>query len=283
MRLALAPAIATLPGMTSVPKRLPHAALALGLLCTPAAAASSDWAEVEGGSVRIVTEGLPDDTGMLRGALEIALKPGWKTYWRDPGESGIPPIVTVLSPEGESEAEIGFPAPARFNEGFSVWAGYDRPVALALTLTLPGDSAGNLAASVFLGICEVICIPVQAELDVDLTDTSQAVLDRNVVEAAFAALPQAAGPGFNAALRKAGKSNIVVDAEVPSGAGEAELFLVSTEDWAFGTPKRIEGPSGPAFDIPILMAPETRAAASAIEYTLVAGENAVSGTFEITR
>jgi DsbC/DsbD-like thiol-disulfide interchange protein len=281
MRLALGPAIAKLPRMTSVPKRLPHLALALSLLSTPATAASSDWAEVEGGSVRIVTEGLPDEAGMLRGALEIALNPGWKTYWRDPGESGIPPAVKVLMPEGETEAKIGFPAPARFNEGFSVYAGYDQPVALALTFDLP--DAERLTASVFLGICEVICIPVQAELDIDLTDNSKAVLDRDIVEAAFAALPEAAGPGFNATLRKAGRSNIVVDAEVPSDADEAELFLVSTEDWAFGTPKRIEGPTGLAFDVPILMAPESRAETNAIEYTLVAGEDAVSGMFEIAR
>lgn len=259
-------------------------ALALCAVSFPALAASSEWAEVEGGSVRIVTEGLPDEAGMLRGALEIDLKPGWKTYWRDPGESGIPPTVTVISPEGGAEADIGFPAPARFNEGFSVWAGYDRSVALALTFSLPdAGTVERLGISVFLGICEVICIPVQAGLDVDLTNNSEAVLDRDVVEGAFAVLPRAADPGFGAALREFHRGNIVVDAEIPSGSGEAELFVVSTEDWAFGTPKRTGGPSGTAFDIPILMAPESHASPDTVHYTLVAGEDAVSGTFEIAR
>ena len=276
--------MATLPRMVHVRLIRIFQAIALCAVSFPALAASSEWAEVEGGAVRIVTDGLPDSEGMLRGALEIRLQPGWKTYWRDPGESGIPPMVSVLSPEGGREAEIGFPPPARFNDGFAVWVGYDRSTALPLTFDLPGNATHeSLTASVFLGICEVICIPVQAELDVDLTDASQAVLDRDIVEGAFAALPDAAGPGFGAALSKVGRSNIIVDAEVPANAGDAELYLVQTEDWAFGTPKRIEGSHGAAFDVPVLMAPDSGTAIDTIHYTLVAGKDAVSGTFEIAR
>ena len=59
------------------------------LLASPALASSSSWYASEGGRIRLVTTGKPDSAGRIQGVLEIALKPGWKTYWRDPGDSGV--------------------------------------------------------------------------------------------------------------------------------------------------------------------------------------------------
>src|SRR5690606_16478618 len=112
-------------------------AVTLSLLPAAAHAAASDWYHVEGGSVRVVTSGVPDENGVLRGALEIRLKRGWKTYWRDPGSSGVPPTLDVAVGDRTAPVEIGFPAPQRFDDGYAEWAGYDEPVALALSLHLP--------------------------------------------------------------------------------------------------------------------------------------------------
>ena len=67
-----------------------------------------------------------------------------------------------------ASAEFDFPAPQRHDEGDFKWAGYDYPVALPVTFTLK-DPAGpaTIDAGVFLGVCETICIPVQAKLAVD--------------------------------------------------------------------------------------------------------------------
>ncbi len=54
-------------------------------------ASSSDWFETEGARIRLVTTGKPAADGKLKGMLDIELKPGWKTYWRDPGDAGVPP------------------------------------------------------------------------------------------------------------------------------------------------------------------------------------------------
>ena len=87
-----------------------------GLLCSlalpsPASASSSDWFETEGGRVRLVTTGQPDGDGNLTGILDIELKPGWKTYWRDPGDAGVPPTIDVAASPGVTGAEFSFPAP----------------------------------------------------------------------------------------------------------------------------------------------------------------------------
>lgn len=283
IRFALGSALTTLQAMYPN-SLLSVAALSLlvaGVVPTAANAAASEPVWAEGGSVRIVTDGLPDEAGRVRGALEITLDEGWKTYWRDPGESGIPPVVTVVSPQGE--ALIAFPAPERFDDGYSVWAGYDEPVALPLTFELSGMNATTLLdVSVFLGICDEICIPVQADLSLDLSDNAES--ERAIVEQAFAALPEPAREGFAARLSGIESERLVIEADVPgAGAAEATLFVASAGDWGFGVPKLISKSGMLEFEVPVFMAPEEPNNAETIHYTLVSGDQAVSGTFEVSR
>ena len=142
-----------------------YAVLLMLLASTPAHASSSDWFETEGARVRLVTTGKPAADGTLKGILDIELKPGWKTYWRDPGDAGVPPTLDVSANPNITGAKFDFPAPQRHDEGDFQWAGYDYPVALPVTFTLkdPGGPA-TIDAAVFLGVCETICIPVQAKL-----------------------------------------------------------------------------------------------------------------------
>ncbi len=70
----------------------------LASLALPAIASNSDWTETPGGRVRVVLE----DNGTnkaasheRRGALQIELQPGWKTYWRNPGDAGVPPQINI--------------------------------------------------------------------------------------------------------------------------------------------------------------------------------------------
>ncbi|MGO4839085.1 protein-disulfide reductase DsbD domain-containing protein, partial [Rhizobiaceae sp. 2RAB30] len=144
--------------------------LAIGVLPAHALASSSSWLETQGGRVRLVTAGAPDAQGVLAGALEIDLLPGWKTYWRDPGEAGVPPVLDVSGSKNVASAELSFPAPQRFDDGYSKWAGYKHSIALPVKFTLKGPGAGGIDANIFLGICETICIPVQGRLQVDPTD-----------------------------------------------------------------------------------------------------------------
>ena len=101
-----------------------------------ASASSSPWIDVQGGRVRLVTSGGPNQHGILSGALEIDLAPGWKTYWRDPGDAGVPPTIDVSASANIKSAELDFPAPERHDEGDFSWAGYDRPVSLPVRFSL---------------------------------------------------------------------------------------------------------------------------------------------------
>jgi DsbC/DsbD-like thiol-disulfide interchange protein len=156
------------------------------LLPQAARAATSDWVTTPGGDVRLVALP-PASDGTARAILDIRLHDGWKTYWRDPAGSGIPPSLTIT---GATLKNIGFPAPKRLGDDALHYIGYDAPIALPLTLT---GVSGPISASVFLGVCKDICIPVQAELTVNpATEAFANPLEESLIAAAEARLPAAA-------------------------------------------------------------------------------------------
>lgn len=254
----------------------PAASVALLLLAAPAAASSSDWFEAEGARLRLVTSGVPDAEGRLRGALEIVLDSGWKTYWSDPGDSGVPPALQITGALGTEAVRIGFPVPKRFDEGLSSWTGYDRPVALALTLE--GIDPGEpLNADLFIGLCETICIPVAASLT--LTPDSEAYNPQHaaVVSQAFSGLPQPADDATRVEIADIGAGRLTLEAIVPAGVTVKELFLDGVPSLAFGKPELVMKDDGIFFEIEYHRAGNTEGEAEA-GYTLVTDQGAVAGT-----
>ena len=97
--------------------------------------------------------------------IEIALDPGFKTYWRSPGESGLPPAFDWAGSENLSAAEVLWPAPHRFEDAGGVAYGYKDRVLLPVRVS-PNDAAKplRLALKLDYGVCKDICIPAQASL-----------------------------------------------------------------------------------------------------------------------
>jgi DsbC/DsbD-like thiol-disulfide interchange protein len=255
------------------------ALLFLAFSQTTAVATSSDWQKVQGGRVRLVTAGGPGADGVLHGALEIDLQPGWKTYWRDPGDAGVPPQVDVSKSANIASAAMRFPAPERFDEGFSKWAGYKHPVAfpIALTLKSPGEPA-TIEADVFLGICETICIPVQAKFTLDPASDPNNPDDQAVVAAALDALPAPEQPDFGVTVLPGDGKQLLVEATVPDDSASAEFFVAGDRGYMFGTPERADKDGKVIFAVPILDRPAARPAEGALYYTLSTPAKAVEGT-----
>jgi DsbC/DsbD-like thiol-disulfide interchange protein len=132
------------------------------LFVTPALAAGafeSDWSVSAKSRARLIAD--------ARGpALEIALSPGAVTYWRDPGESGVPPTFDFSKSENLAKAEVDFPAPQRLPEPDGSEAfGYRDGVTLPIRAT-PADPAKpvRLVVHVDYGVCEKICLPARADV-----------------------------------------------------------------------------------------------------------------------
>jgi DsbC/DsbD-like thiol-disulfide interchange protein len=244
----------------------------------PALASSSDWFSAAGGNVRLVTSGGPDENGVVQGALEIDLKPGWKTYWVDPGDAGVPPTIDVSASGNIASAEMSFPAPHRFDDGFTKWAGYKQPVSFPITFTLADPGVpGSIDADIFLGVCETICIPVQATLTLDTASDPDNADDAAVVRAAFDALPGPAQPDFGARMVAGGKDEVLVEAAFPGEPEAVDFFLAGSDGFQFGPPeRRIEG-ERLLFSVPILQRPGKAPDKGGLHYTLVTEAGAVSG------
>ena len=244
-----------------------------------AQAASSEWHDVEGGAIRIVTSGAPDASGQVRGALEIKLDRGWKTYWRDPGESGVPPTVAILTDGKETPVQIDYPAPKRFDDGYSIWAGYDKSVSLGLTFTLPDDTGHEqVEADVFLGVCESICVPVQARLTLDPNANAHAGDDMTAVAAAFAAMPGPARAGFEARAVDMSGDRMRVEAMLPDNVKPLEIFVAGTETLVLGTAE-LDAASR-TFSIAVHDRDEA-GGDKQLAYTLITSAGAVSGTLDL--
>ncbi|MDZ5698823.1 protein-disulfide reductase DsbD domain-containing protein [Chelativorans sp. M5D2P16] len=260
--------------------RLPFILAVLALFSMPASAASTSWFKSEGGAVRLVTSGLSDTRGRLRGALEIRLNPGWKTYWRNPGASGIPPQIDLRQSSEIAGVEILYPAPERVEDDYATWAGYKKSVALPVVFSLgEPESAGIIEGSLFLGICETICIPFQAEFSFDAGANPYDPADAATVDAAFATLPKEAHAGFSVTNVSRRKGSIEFDTVLPPGTGKPALFIAAPEGAQIAMPELKAHEEGRAtFSAEILTAPGVGAA---LDYTLVFGEDAVSGTLTL--
>jgi DsbC/DsbD-like thiol-disulfide interchange protein len=246
------------------------------VLPLPAAAGSSDWFATDGARLRLVAIDEPTADGTLRGALEIALDPGWKTYWADPGDAGIPPQIDVTGSTNVAAAELAFPPPQRFRDAYVTWAGYRGAVSLPVTFRVDDPARFSaIDATVTLGVCEEVCIPVHAQLSVIGRSATEEDDARAVVEQAFAALPPQPDAAFGVASASDRGKAIEFQARVPADAADAELFVITPAGMKLGHPSSSGTGAERTFSFPI----ERRGASApaAFDYTLVAGEKAVSG------
>jgi len=211
-------------------------------------AAQSEWARSEGGDIRIVAD-RPQPDGTIPAILDIRLKPGWKTYWLEPGASGIPPQVRIDPKDGISFSGMRFPAPKSFGDGVGGYTGYDKSVAFPLLLKSEKSGDLSLKVSIFLGICKDICIPVQADLSLSLPKgAAENPLDKARIEDAVAALPGQPSETFKvkaASFDTAGK-RLRLSLVTPGVSAETppELFLAGPPGYSFGKPENVTVANG---------------------------------------
>jgi suppressor for copper-sensitivity B len=209
----------------------------LATLSSGAHAAIGDWAEQNNARVRLVVAGVGAD-GRLEAGIEIELAPGWKTYWRSPGDAGIPPVTDFsASTNIAPEAELFFPVPHRLDDGFAATHVYEDRVVLPVRLRLvdPAQPA-KLVLGLDIGVCEEVCIPERFDLAVDVEPQAKDEEAEAILAAARAALPGPPEPGVFAAegIQRAGgterKPVFAFDVISPD-PGKAEVFIEGPADW----------------------------------------------------
>lgn len=98
--------------------------------------------------------------------IRITLEPGWKTYWRAPGDGGIPPQFSLAGSENISGFAPHWPVPEVFRQNDMYSVGYNDSVVFPLRLFSEDPSAPmRVTGQIQIGVCEEICIPVTLNFD----------------------------------------------------------------------------------------------------------------------
>src|ERR1700686_3510845 len=187
---------------------------------------------------------------VLLGGIAFQLQPGWKTYWRTPGDSGVPPRFDFSKSDNIEAVTVLWPAPTKFDDGAGGHSlGYHDQIVLPLRIVAKNaDKPVTLRADINYAVCEKICIPVQASAE--LPFTSVASTEDSALFAALDTVPKPANVGDPAPLtirdvKRDGKSTVLVDVISPD-AKDVNLFVEGpTPDWGLPVPKLLDhGPPG---------------------------------------
>jgi DsbC/DsbD-like thiol-disulfide interchange protein len=241
---------------------------------------SSPWQRDSHSAVRLLAGSRSG--AVLMGGIAFQLQPGWKTYWRTPGDSGVPPRFDFSKSENVEAVTVLWPAPMQFDDGAGGHSlGYKGQVVLPLRIVAKNaDKPVTLRAAINYAVCEKLCIPVDA--NAELAFASVASTEDSTLFAALDTVPKPANVGDPNPLtirdvKRDGKSAVVVDVATPD-TRDVSLFVEGpTPDWALPLPKSIEGgPPGVkrfSFELDGLP-PGASPEGAALKLTLVGGDRA---------
>ncbi len=176
-----------------------------------------------------IVPGQPFEVGLL---LETA--PNWHTYWEYSGDAGIPTKLEWTLPEGFAAGPIQWPLPEHIAEpgGIDVYA-YGEKVLLLVTIVPPADLKGTqiaLHAKASWLVCEEICIPGSAELELSLPVAASATKQNEELFATFRSqLPSAEAPPYQLAWKVDG-DKITLNAAGLAGVSKIDVFPLPTKN-----------------------------------------------------
>lgn len=237
--------------MTRFPRSTAIAAAcaALVLHATPAPAAdASEWAKDLHSAVRLLAGSGQNGAGQLRAGVEIQMKPGWKTYWRYPGDSGVPPRFDFSGSTNLASATVLWPAPHGFSDDSGKSIGYKGGALFPIAVTpAQKNQPVTLKVKIDYAVCDKLCVPAegQAVLTLDGKPGNNDML----LAAAEARVPQpstAAEAGVTVTRVSGGsKPKVLIDVPAAADGKALEIFAEGpTPDWALPVPSAV--PDAPA-------------------------------------
>src|SRR5690348_14650316 len=126
---------------------------------------ASDWAMDIRSAVRLIAASAPANGARYRAAVEIRMDPGWHTYWRYPGDSGVPPKFDFSNSGNVREVRVLYPAPHGFSDEAGVFIGYRDHVIFPVDVT-PRDPQKpiTLKLDLFYAVCDKLCVPAAGKI-----------------------------------------------------------------------------------------------------------------------
>lgn len=209
---------------------------------TPAwAGSASDWKPQNKFATRLIANNtvLGDGRTALVAGIHIKLDKGWKTYWRYPGDSGLPPRFDWSMSGNLKGAQLLWPAPTRYRDAAGTSIGYKNEVIFPVLIEpVNAGQPIDLRLKLEFAVCADICIP--AEADLRLKIGKDGLFSRNFAPLLSSYLKRVPGnpaAGFSSGLtvsrteaKLSGKAPyLAIDAHFPDGSKGADLFVEGPE------------------------------------------------------
>jgi len=223
--------------------------------------------------------------------VEIELASGWKTYWRFPGDvGGVPPSFDWAKSDNVASVKVLYPAPKRMVDPLGVTLGYKDQVILPVEVVAK-DPAKPVALKLTLdyGICKEVCVPVTAELALDLPPGARADPTAKFL-AALDHVPRSADgrrDGDPKLLKAEVKLDgatpmIAIEAEFPGGTAGAQAYVDSPSGNYIPLPKDAAvtdiGPNRKRFEIDLTGATDVADLKGKTAFVTLVSEKGLSET-----
>lgn len=213
-------------------------ALQMGGLASASAAAggvSARWTKQVRSRATLLSAGDPVAGGYQLG-FDIELAPGVLTYWRTPGDAGVPPIFSFSGSRNVASVSVAYPAPSRILEAGSTTYGYMGEVLYPLTVRPKDHSKPSvLNLDLHYATCDTICVPAEARESIRLAPDDAPTGERARIERWTARVPKPLPAPLTPrvkALSGGAKAVWRVTFPAPSG-GKADLFVEGPSGWYF--------------------------------------------------
>ncbi len=192
------------------------------------------WVDTPQSRLRLVAGADPSQPGVRVVLVEMRLQPSWKTYWRMPGDAGIPPSFDWSGSANLGAVEVRYPAPSIFVDQGGTTIGYKTAVTFPVNLRVPDFKAPTVVkVEIAFGICREICIPVEAKLSLEIPPN--AVLPKETLAALNETVPA------RKTLEQAARGQPAVAAIAFDGGASAPRLTIKTKGVA---DLFLEGPDG---------------------------------------
>ncbi|SEC95398.1 Thiol-disulfide interchange protein, contains DsbC and DsbD domains [Beijerinckia sp. 28-YEA-48] len=231
--------------------------LLFAFAAAPAAASdgASPWTAGPNSRARLVSAG-PMTEGVYRAGVQIKLEGQALTYWRMPGEAGVPPTFDFTKSVNLAAVDVAYPAPFRLEEAGQEAFGYRHEVIFPLRVK-PVDPTRPVQLDLHLNYaaCEKICIPAEANLQITLTPgaavSARAAQHIAVFEAQVPKSVSGAEPPVASVVRLEGPKPKWSLRFEPPLAAEGDVFAEGPEGWFFDTKR-----NGQDFDMILAQKPK---------------------------
>ena len=270
----------------SVGARLKGLALGLLLVFSQNPALAQDSAKTDQTEVRLISAVTAvGDLAKVPLGVAMNLKPGWKTYWRSPGDAGFAPTIDITGSSNVAAADFSYPVPHRFELFGLQTFGYGEEIVfpLALTPQQPGQPVGLRAKLRYL-VCEQICIPYEHQLSLDLPSGVAAVSDDAALISRYQALVPDAGAKARFSVQDLRIANGILSITLRSDGAplvHPDAIVEAPSGLYFDKPKveLLDGGRSARLDLPFEReAAGPDPATTALTFTLFDGERALEQT-----